>query len=1474
MYLYFNEKGILKEIVNDEAIRLGNNDLNHIYIYWENAPEVDSMWVKFKLPSGETTNELSYSHIKVKKVIPYDKQRDLKYFKDYVSYDFFDISIPDGLNENGEVVGLNVLTEDGLVSASVRFVLTLGQAISTLGLITFNVEKSVIQADLGINQSQFDYLLKHMLLNTTDTIIYKVDDITSVDASKIPNNAILMTTTTTDLTAPNPLWVEFYINNDGSLENIGLTEHYDIIAPIRGWKSGKIYYGYISANYTNSLNLSGFYIGYNLGSNYYILNKGKWYETSYTLGHGQVIVTQSTSNGLTQLTNLLVDEILQVREQIYKGMGTITENNEVLNRGEIKEEFVEQVKTGTTPRVYGVDSNDEQVMYEVRNLTVPNSIVQRNANGQAYIVTPTQPAHIANKGYVDGEITTLRDESMNYTDDEVTGAIAGLKDESGKIRSDLLPSYVDDVVEHPSKGAFPATGEKGKIYVDTSTNESYRWSGTQYIELMSGDYYLRANGEKLELDLEKLEKVTPTDIVADGNTIKLYHDSTEITGQENPITFKTVNGVSVIGVGDIETDNIQVLDTNFDLQTLVPLFTDLSDLNNNITDYATLQDRMGFVKILGADSVKMQFFVGLKDSEDETAGTITYKLYQASCVINGNIVENWTIDYENKSNSVYVDLTNNVLYRAMEFVEVPYYTYEKNIDTLMVLLAKEINEELLRKLMESKADTDGYYPQMRVGLSDNLYSPDGVVDETPYTFRETAGTLNVETGNAEIQSVKGNTIGWNQYVKDFTTNWEAINGTISVTDNILTYTITTTKKNNANRIYKFLSDNLISTHKYLYMITAKTSSQNGKLQISFSSSKVSKQPYAFNFEFNASNQWQTFTTITELGGDTFNNYDFRIALYNTTDNDQVGDTYDVKDIQIFDLTLMFGAGNEPETVEEFRAMFPNSYYEYNPGELKSVNVTGIKTVGFNAFDGELTIKYEWTNDGELVLNNNIHRVSCSNLIKVLSNQEYEINASGFIYDAVYVFEYDVNKKTIQVNGDNYTYLWNSGTNANTITLSNQTAFIGVFFENSATEGIVLNEPKICVHLTHTGYKNGTHEPYWTETRYIDNALELRSAGSVYDELTKDKKITRIGSVDLGTLEPDYSNTYSCWRIKVLPSDRKEHTINMISNKYAVAEYSANVLDKTIWIRPADDYIYFKDSSLTSDMTPAQVKQALSGVILYYELADYVEEPLPLQNLTYKVDDFGTEEWLQTSDIPVPVAHSTLYMRNLRDDVRTLSETYTTKSEFNKVKKDVDKLIRVVNPIEITIPEDYYNDPVKLVIHKLISENLEGTFKWKDYTIESQNIYSDVYQIQVYDYRYNQKIVAQYGITTNPLPEYAGDIETTITEIVSPPSWKRYNASITINFNDIIVGMINGIDIFSKEEVTRDNLTLLLSENKLKLSFKEGYSVLSGQQSITFITIGWSNTGTSFSLGYINSNGEFTNIVANITGIADLHEIDV
>lgn len=60
----------------------------------------------------------------------------------------------------------------------------------------------------------------------------------------------------------------------------------------------------------------------------------------------------------------------------------------------------------------------------------------------------------------------------------------------GKVPQEQLPSYVDDVIEgYYYNGAFYSdaeheeeiTGEKGKIYIDLSTNTCYRWSGTLYV---------------------------------------------------------------------------------------------------------------------------------------------------------------------------------------------------------------------------------------------------------------------------------------------------------------------------------------------------------------------------------------------------------------------------------------------------------------------------------------------------------------------------------------------------------------------------------------------------------------------------------------------------------------------------------------------------------------------------------------------------------------------------------------------------------------------------------------------------------------------------------------------------------------------------------------------------------------------------------------------------------------------------------
>ena len=64
----------------------------------------------------------------------------------------------------------------------------------------------------------------------------------------------------------------------------------------------------------------------------------------------------------------------------------------------------------------------------------------------------------------------------------VANGVATL-DTNGKVPSSQLPSYVDDVLEYSAKANFPSTGETGKIYVDTATNLTYRWSGSAYVEI-------------------------------------------------------------------------------------------------------------------------------------------------------------------------------------------------------------------------------------------------------------------------------------------------------------------------------------------------------------------------------------------------------------------------------------------------------------------------------------------------------------------------------------------------------------------------------------------------------------------------------------------------------------------------------------------------------------------------------------------------------------------------------------------------------------------------------------------------------------------------------------------------------------------------------------------------------------------------------------------------------------------------------
>lgn len=146
MYIYFDKNGTIKEVINDESIRRGSNDYNKIYCYLEGNPNIDDIWYLQKNPDGTLTNEVSFVDNIVKKSIPYDSKRDMKYFQDFEEYKFYVFTLSS-----------SYLSQNGLVVATIR--VAENNTLWALGELTFNVQANIVNSDNDITQSQYDYLL-------------------------------------------------------------------------------------------------------------------------------------------------------------------------------------------------------------------------------------------------------------------------------------------------------------------------------------------------------------------------------------------------------------------------------------------------------------------------------------------------------------------------------------------------------------------------------------------------------------------------------------------------------------------------------------------------------------------------------------------------------------------------------------------------------------------------------------------------------------------------------------------------------------------------------------------------------------------------------------------------------------------------------------------------------------------------------------------------------------------------------------------------------------------------------------------------------------------------------------------------------------------------------------------------------------------------------------------------------------------
>lgn len=381
MYLYFDSKGVLREIVNIDNVRLGSTDYNTINVYVENSEKAPNcnVWGIIKRPDGTLTNEMLMSRAPKPMAIPYDKNRDLKYFQDYKEYQFFTKTLSsEDINQNG------------LYSMTFRIMLGLGNYLNAQGMLTFNVQNNVIKKDHLITQSQYDYLIK---LFNSELLEIKNAYIKSVNFEE----------GTYRLT---------FVKQDNSQLVVDL--------PIETMK-------------TDIENLKA-----NLGIEVDKLQAQIDDLITQVSGKQETLVSGKNIKELVTLDGLRIS--LLPTGEFDK---TISIPNDIVEPYTILNSF----NTHDNTKDVLIEIDDSDLLALSLNPNIKNNLVLKDKLGKP------------------NGVATLNQE--------------------GKVPTEQLPSYVDDVVEYDKKSQFPQTGEGGKIYVDKSTNKTYRWGGTSYVLISS-----------------------------------------------------------------------------------------------------------------------------------------------------------------------------------------------------------------------------------------------------------------------------------------------------------------------------------------------------------------------------------------------------------------------------------------------------------------------------------------------------------------------------------------------------------------------------------------------------------------------------------------------------------------------------------------------------------------------------------------------------------------------------------------------------------------------------------------------------------------------------------------------------------------------------------------------------------------------------------------------------------------------------
>ena len=224
----------------------------------------------------------------------------------------------------------------------------------------------------------------------------------------------------------------------------------------------------------------------------------------------------------------------------------------------------------------------------------------------------------------------------------------------------------------------------------------------------------------------------------------------------------------------------------------------------------------------------------------------------------------------------------------------------------------------------------------------------GSGDPSPENIRPISGHTGVDIWD---DPKHGGTINWNQLAKLDATYWTSIRSDISFTGQSLKLEA----NSNSTTATKYAYFNITAGHKYAVFGT-NNASTNTTFHFGVYKS-MSPNTYDQRVAVSSAAAGEPIGAI--LTSDTA--AVFGISLP-TSAKAEDGKFAQIDNLCVCDMTAMFGAGNEPETIEAFKSLFLKNYYAYNSGTetcVSAVNGDPYEHVtisfGQTVYGGELTV---------------------------------------------------------------------------------------------------------------------------------------------------------------------------------------------------------------------------------------------------------------------------------------------------------------------------------------------------------------------------------------------------------------------------------------------------------------------------------------------------------------------------------------